>query len=203
MQLNFNLESVNYLKVEYIENSKPVTTKFAMKEKRENEFIAITSEMDITGIRTPQKVALSIVCPDGLYKTITELKDVENKDGNTYFVINNPITLDYQQNREYYRVLADYDCIYTVYHDDGAESYNATTYDISAGGVSIIMEENIISTDECSILIFIPGGDLKSHLEFVRCEVFDKNFKLSFKFTDLSDRDYERLQKICVDRQLR
>ena len=201
MKLNFNLEDIKYLKISYFKGDKEEVIKLALKEKRENEFIAIGPAMDTLAIRTPQKISIGFVCHDGLYTTSANLKEVSAQDGYTYFVIKNPETLDYQQNREYYRILVDYDCIYTVYSDDGTESYSATTYDLSAGGVSIIMEENAISRDECSIVIMIPGGDLKSHLKFMRCDVHEDNYKLSFEFTDLSERDYQRLNELCVNEQ--
>jgi len=131
------------------------------------------------------------------------LKEIRNEDEYTYFIIENPASLDYQQNREYYRVIVEYDCIYTVDTDMGTESYNAVTYDLSAGGVSIVLDENIISQEEMAIVICMPDRNIKSHLRFIRCERFEDNqYKLSFEFTDLSEKDYEILTNLCVTKQL-
>lgn len=203
MKLNFNLEDINYLKLDLINDRQAEVIKLALKEKRENEFIAMAPIMNIENIETPQKVSLSFICIDGLYKTTTELKSIRNDNEFTYFEIANPTTLDYQQNREYYRILAEHDCIYTVENSNGdIESYNAVTYDISAGGVSIITEENAISKYESALTIMMPDGDIKSHLKFIRCEIFEDQFKLSFEFTDLSEKDYSRLAEMCIQKQL-
>lgn len=202
MQLNFNLEDINYLKMELKIGDKEESLRLALKEKRENEFIAIATSVDSTNIRIPQKVTLGFVCNDGLYTTNADLKDVITEDDYTYFIIQNPATLDYQQNREYYRVLTEHDCIYTVHSEYDTESYSAVTYDLSAGGVSIVLPENVISKEECSILIMLPDGDLKSHVKFIRCSIYEDVYKLSFEFTDLSERDYDRLQNLCVSKQM-
>ena len=202
MKLNFNLEDINYLKVSYKKDNTVETVKMGLKEKTENKIIAIARNLDITGICAPQSVSIGFVCNDGLYTTTTELSEIYHDEEFTYIEMLNPKSLDYQQNREYYRVLAEYDCIYTVYGDYENESYSAVTYDISAGGVSIILPENAISKEECSLVIMFPDGDLKSHLKFMRCEAMDDNYKLSFEFTDLSERDYNRLQQMCVNKQI-
>ena len=100
----------------------------------------------------------------------------------TKVVIQNPETLDFQHNREFYRVPAQFDCIYTIDTDEGVESFNAETYDISTGGVSIITNVNIIPTRETSIVIFMPDRELKAYLKIVRCDVFEGKYKLSFMF---------------------
>ncbi len=203
MQLSFNLENIKYLKLKYKEGGRVKNIQLALKEKQENNFIAVIDADKVSYTETPQQIAIDFITTDGLYSTETTLKEVKKDDEYAYFVIGNPTSLDYQQNREYYRVISKNDCIYTVDKGGSVESYDTVTYDISAGGVSIIMEEIAISQEETSIVIFTPGRDIKSHLNFVRCEIFDKDkYKLSFEFTDLSDVDYEILHKLCLEQQL-
>lgn len=202
MILNFNIENIKYLKVEYKNNEEMVTTKLALKEKLENEFVGITHTDENFRIATPVEVNLTFVCDEGLYKTKTTLKDLKEDSEFTYFIIENPSTLDFQNNRQYYRTLVEYDCIYTIETNNGIESFNAVTYDISAGGVSIITSENIVPQRETSIVIFMPERDLKTHLQFVRCESYGDDYKLSFIFTDLSERDFNALTELCVKTQL-
>ena len=203
MKLNFNLEDIKYLKLEYKKDDRDYVAKIALKEKRENDFVAIVPLGSECPKQTIQKVGLTFVCNDGIYKTVATVKEVFDDEMYHNIVINNPESLDYQQNREYYRILAEYDCIYTVETSDGIESFNAVTYDISAGGVSIITSENIVPTRETSLVIFMPDRDLKTHLQFVRCEALeDGNYKLSFIFTDLPQKDFEMLSQLCVNKQL-
>ncbi len=203
MKLNFNLDDIKYLKLEYSQDETNLSAKLALKEKRENDFIAILPITTPFVLHTPQKISLTFVCNDGLYKTLATISEIYRDDEYYNVVIENPETLDYQQNREFYRILAEYDCIYTVETNDGIESFNAVTYDISAGGVSIITEENIVPTRETSIVIFMPERDLKTHLRFVRCEAReDGDYKLSFIFTDLAERDFQMLSELCVNKQI-
>ena len=203
MKLNFNLDDIKYLRLEYNIDGNEYSTKLALKEKRENDFIAVIPVEENFSIHTPQKIGLTFVCDDGLYKTIATVREIFEDNEFYNIVIDNPNTLDYQQNREYYRILAEYDCIYTVETYNGMESFNAVTYDISAGGVSIITTENIVPTRETSLVIFMPDRDLKTHLQFVRCEALENNeYKLSFIFTDLAERDFEMLSELCVKKQL-
>ena len=203
MKLNFNIDDIKYLRLEYNQNEKNISVKLALKEKRENDFVAVLPNDTEFTPHTPQKMALTFVCDDGLYKTFATVKEIFKDETYYNVIIDNPKTLDYQQNREYYRILAEYDCIYTVETADGIESFNAVTYDISAGGVSIITTENIVPTRETSLVIFMPDRDLKTHLQFVRCEALENNeYKLSFVFTDLNERDFQMLSELCVKKQL-
>ena len=203
MQLSFNLEDISYLRMEFTDGNIENSVKLALKEKKENVFVAMAKASDVPHIEVNQKVYIDFIAHDGLYKTQAVLRDVVEEDGYKYFSIENPASLDYQQNREYYRIIAEYDCIYTVDTDYGPESYNAVTYDLSAGGVSIITDENVISQEGMSIVICMPERDIKSHLKFIRCEIHEDSYKLSFEFTDLSERDYELLSNLCVTKQLK
>ena len=71
------------------------------------------------------------------------------------------------------------------------------------GGVSIITSENIIPTRETSIVICLPDRDLKAYLKFVRCEAHGEDeYKLSFTFVDLNERNAEYLSDLCIQKQI-
>ena len=203
MKLSFNLENINYLELTCVVNSKVQVLKLAVKEKREYDFHAVVPNMGSVRVETPQEVLLKFVCKDGVYKTNTTLKEVLDEGENTCFVIENPKSLDYQQNREYFRILAEYECVYTVETEDGVESLEAKTYDISAGGVSIIVNKSVFSTEETSILIMADDRHIRSHLKFIRCEAFDSAYKISFEFTDLAEADFALLSEMCINAQLK
>lgn len=201
MILNFDLESIKHLKIEIRTSEVVATYKLALKEKKENSFIAVMPKEENLEISTPATVSVSFVCYDGLYTTDAVIDSISHDHEYTILEIENPKTLDYQQNRSYYRVLAEYECVYTIETENGMESFNAISYDISAGGISIITEENIIPTRETSIIIYTPERSIKSYLKFVRCEAYEDNYKLSFIFIDLDKKDVDYLTKICIDKQ--
>ncbi len=202
MKLSFNLENIKYLELTCVVEGKMQVMKLAVKEKLEFDFCAVAPKLGSVYIETPQEVLLKFVCSDGVYKTNTTLKDVVYGEDETSFIINNPKSLDYQQNREYFRILAEHDCVYTVDTEEGVESFDAVTYDISAGGVSIIVEKGVFSKEESSIIITTPERNIRSHLRFIRCEAYDENYKLSFEFTDLPPSDFQFLSELCVSKQV-
>jgi len=202
MKLRFDLNDIKYLKLRYIKNGRIECIKLALKEKVENKFVAIFSKIDVENIATPQEVSIDFICHDGIYKTKATLLSVYNDDDYSHFVIQNPKSLNYQENRNFYRVIAKHDCIYTIDTPNGAKSFDTCTYDLSAGGVSIILSDIAVSKEEMSILIFLPDRDIRAHLQFVRCEIYGDEYKLAFEFTDLSDRDYETLFNLCLKEQL-
>ena len=187
---------------EVIKNNEEKKLRLALKEKRENDFIAIADTGENFYMSTPQRVTISLISNNSLYKTTTMLNEIYLSNGYMNFIIQNPETLDFQHNREYYRVLASFDCIYTIDSENGIESFNAETHDISAGGVSIITDINIIPTRETSIVIFMPDRELKAYLKFVRCDAFEGKYKLSFTFLDIKPNDYEMLEQFCITKQL-
>lgn len=202
MKLSFSLDAIKYLKIYLGENDENEPLKLALVEKQETEFVAMMRATEYKDVEFPQKVSLSVVCHDGLYKTSTVLKNIEKKGDSVYFYLQNPETLDYLQNRQYFRILEEFDCVYSVETDEGQESYNATTYDISAGGVSIILPESIISPEETSIVIYTPTKNIRSHLRFIRCELHGDEYKHSFEFTDIKEEDSKILAEYCVNKQL-
>ena len=52
------------------------------------------------------------------------------------------------------------------------------------------------------IAISLPDKEVRAHLKFMRCEMAEDDYKLSFEFTDLSKADYDYLLGLCVNTQL-
>lgn len=204
MKINFNLETIEFIQIECLnDKGEEQKIRLALKEKRENDFVAITETEEMFCIDTPKEVTLSLVSNNNLYKTTTTLKELYRCNEYLNFIIQNPETLDFQHNREFYRVPAQFDCIYTIDTDEGVESFNAETYDISAGGVSIVTDINVIPTRETSIVIFMPDRELKAYLKFVRCDAFENKYKLSFIFLEIKPQDLEMLEQYCITKQLK
>ena len=75
MRLSFNLENIRHLKLRYDDNGRKKHIQLALREKKENEFIAVSSKKDIS-IKVPQKISIEFVTSDGIYNTQTVLKNV-------------------------------------------------------------------------------------------------------------------------------
>ena len=132
MKFNLNLDNINYIKIVYKDkNDNACCTKAAIKNMSEREIYACAKFEDGLYIEFPQEISLSFVCDNGLYRTNTTLKYVENKNPFVFFYIKTPFGIEYQQNREYFRVRMDEDVIMTF----NQTSVACKVHDISANGI--------------------------------------------------------------------
>lgn len=203
MRFNLNLEDIKYIKILYSDiNGNPVSVKVAIKSVNEREILACGKFEDGLTINVPQEITLSFVCNDGLYRTKTKLKSIENDDPYTFFALETPQGLEYQQNREYFRVTAEYDCIYSIINDGKIREFPTRTFDISANGISIFLPMHIISQDDCEISILINGKKITAKIRFIRSEKVDSGYKLSFTYTKISEQDRDFISQVCIKKQL-
>ena len=171
MKFNLNLNDIKYVKILYKnEQGNPCTTKAALKRANEHEFLACTKFEDGLDIETPQTITLSIICNDGLYRTKTELRKIENDEPYTFFILAPPNGIEYQQNREFFRVNVDFNCKLSSWSKDGDVDITAQTCDISANGVSIIADKEINPVGDSDLSILINGIEIKTRVRFVRSE---------------------------------
>lgn len=203
MKFNLSLEDIKYIKILYKDNDgNPSTIKAAMKSVNEKEIIACAKSEDELYIETPQEITLSIICSDGLYRTKTKLKSAENEEPYIFFIIETPQGLEYQQNREYFRVSVEYNCIYKIVTEDKIKEFKTHTIDISANGVSIFLPVHEISTEEASIEIFFDDINIASKIRYVRSEKMENGYKLSFTYTAISNIDRDFISQVCIKKQL-
>ena len=154
MKFNLNLDNINYIKIVYRDaQDTTCCSKAAIKHMGEREILACAKFEDMSVIKTPQEVTLSFVCDNGLYRTNTTLKYVNNNDPYTYFALQTPEGLEYQQNREYFRVHMEEDALLSF----EGKVIPAKTHDISANGVRLILPEKMkIPEDVIIDLLFQP-----------------------------------------------
>lgn len=203
MKFNFNLEDIKYVKILYVSGHSGTTTiKTAIKKITEHEIIACAKYEDEFIVKTPQEVTLSIVCNDGLYRTKTKLKSVESDAPYIFFYLEIPIGMEYQQNREYFRIPANYSCAYYVNYDDEVHNYTTTTCDISANGVSFELAEPVFSEDDAEIDLMIEEKLIHAKIKYVRNEKTENGYKISFHFSEISQADQDYISKICIQKQL-
>ena len=203
MKFNLNMEDIKYLKILYSdENNHPSSIKVAMKKVDEYRLTACIKAEDEMKIRTPQEITLSIICGEGLYRTQTRLISTSYEQPYLYLFMDTPIGLEYQQNREYFRVSAAFNASYYVNVNDEFKNYTTQTFDISANGVSIILPEHAVSEDDAEIDMMVNEKIVHAKIRYIRSEKTDGGYKISFTYSDISNRDRDYISQICIKKQL-
>ncbi len=199
MKFNLNLDNINYIKIVYKDKSDTVCcTKAAIKNMNERDIYACAKFENNLFLNTPQEVALSFVCENGLYRTSTTLKYIENDGSYTFFAMKTPVGIEYQQNREYFRVKMDEDAIISF----GNETIPCKIHDISANGVRLILLRKVEIPEEADLdLLFAPKG-IKTKAKFIRFDNEDNVPKVSFEFLGMTDSDRDFISQKCIQKQL-
>lgn len=199
MKFNLNLDSINYIKLIYQgSDDKPCCVKAAIKHMGEREIIACTKYENIPNIKIPQNITLSFVCDNGLYRTNTVLKYTDNKDPYIYFIMQTPEGLEYQQNREYFRVAIKEDALLAF----NGKVIPVKTYDISANGVKLALPEKFEIPELVVIDLLLKPKGIKAKAKFIRYDEEDGVLKASFSFVSLPENEVDIISQICIQKQL-
>lgn len=203
MRFNLDLKDIKYVKVLYMDEFGDfISVKTALKSINEREIIVCGKYDEDCNIEFPQTVVLSIVCGDGLYKTKTRLKSVENAEPYLIFILEVPDGVEYEQNREYFRICEKFPCIYNVETEDDDVTIEAETYDISANGVSVIMPSLVVSDGYADLAIGMPNRKVDIRVAYVRSEKVPAGYKVSFTFAKISETDRDCISQFCIKKQL-
>ena len=199
MKFNLNLDNINYIKIVYRDaQDTTCCSKAAIKHMGEREILACAKFEDMPVIKTPQEVTLSFVCDNGLYRTNTTLKYVNNNDPYTYFALQTPEGLEYQQNREYFRVHMEEDALLSF----EGKVIPAKTHDISPNGVRLILPEKMKIPEDVIIDLLFQPKSIKAKAKFVRYDNEDEILKASFYFVGLPESEVDAISQICIKKQL-
>ncbi len=203
MRFNIDIEDIKYIKITYRDlNNAPVTIKAAIKVFDESGILACVMGALEPKPKIPQEVILSLVCPDGLYKTKTILRKTEFSEPYSILSLEPPMALERQQNREYFRIPVKYDCVYSFELNGEAKEYKAKTIDISANGLSISMTEHVIPSNECHFKIMINGVEVNTEARYIRSEKIPEGYRISFTYTQIAPQDRDIISRACIHKQL-
>lgn len=203
MKFNFRLEDIKYIKLLCKDiNDNPCIIKGAIKSANDREILACSKFSEGLNINTPQEVSFSVICNDGLYRTKTILKSIENDEPYAFFALETPNGIEYLQNREYFRVSAKYPCKYIIKEKDLIKDFQTETFDISANGVSIFMPIHIISDTTTKLELLIDNRLIKIDAEYVRSEKIEHGYKMSFSYSKISESDKDFISQVCIKKQL-
>lgn len=195
----FNLNNIKYIKIIYRDNCDiSHCAKAAIKNINGREIYASAKVEMPLYIKTPQEISLSIVCEEGLYKTNTTLKFVENKDSYVYFTIDLPDGMEYQQNREYFRVRMEGDVLLRF----AGNVIPAKIYDISANGIRLELDKDIKIPESVTLDILLPPISIKTSAKYIRTDDEDNILKASFFFINLPEASRDIISQKCIQKQL-
>ena len=199
MKFNLTFDNINYIKIVYGDKqNNACCTKAAIKNMNDREIYACAKFDDGLYIQTPQEITLSFVCENGLYTTTTTLKYIENASPFVFFSIKTPIDIEYQQNREYFRVRMDEDVILSFNNN----SISCKAYDISANGICVIVPQGIDIPEEVKLDILFEPKDIKTKAKLIRKDLEENIFKVSFEFVGMSEADVDLISQKCIKKQL-
>ena len=204
MRFNFKLEDVKYAKILCKDaNGNPVSIKAGIKRIDSREIIACSKYDDNIMLINTQDVVLSMVCNDGLYRTKTLLKKIENAEPYIVFILETPQGIEYEQNREYFRIPVQYDCFCKTEEDDCIQGYEGKTVDISANGVCVVFKKVFLFSGKLTLIIYIENKPVELKVKYIRSEILEnEEFKVSFAFKQISESDRDLISKICIQKQL-
>ena len=203
MKFNLDLDEIKYIKISYKDVlNETHSMKAAIKSVNDREITACTKFEDGLDIETPQEITLSIVNKDGLYKTKTILKSFENDEPYIFFFLSTPNGLEYQQNREYFRVPINLDCVYSVHQYDEVIRINATTINLSANGICINIPNLVVAEQDAYISFSAQNKKIEVKLKYIRSEKTNTGYSASFAFINLSETDRDLISQICIKKQL-
>ncbi len=203
MIFNLNLENINYLKIIYKDkNDTTRCAKAAIKKMNEFDIIACTKLENGFNLRTPQDISLSFICENGLYRTTTSLKYIDIKDEYVFFTIKSPVGLDYQQNREYFRVRMEVP-VTILYERYGiSKKLTGVTYDISANGVRLSFDKVEEISNDVEIIFLFENKIIATKAQLIRMDTDVKIYDAAFKFVDLKSNDMDFISQLCIKTQL-
>lgn len=203
MKFDLNTENINYVKITY--NDKlgfAHCIKAAMKFLGEYELLLSIKSEENLQIDIPQEVEIGLACDTGLYKSKTTLKKIQREGAYILFSLQKPVEMNYQQNREYFRVKLQEDANILFEENEQLIKIPAITYDISANGVRIELDSQISFPPEVKIILFLPQRTVDLKAKYIRTDDEDKLLKASFQFIDIKQSDLDYISQICFQKQL-
>ena len=187
MQFNLSLENIKYTKIVYKDREENTRfIKAAIRSMNENELFACAKFEDGLDIQTPQEVSVSFI------------KSFQNEEPYVFLFLQVPQGIEYQQNREYFRVKMNENVI--VKFNNSVKT--CKLYDISANGVRLVLDENITFSENVELNILFDKNNVTAKARYVRTDNDDNILKASFYFTKISDNDVDFIAKKCIQIQL-
>ena len=199
MKFNLKQEEINYATISYKDSlGSPCTIRIEIKKTDSKYILANARLKENLIIPTPQEVLLKFICSDGIYHAKSNLLSIKNETPYTIFTISIPDNVEHQQKREFFRVPAKYECQFQI----DATEFNTQTIDISASGVSILIESEEQAKNITKITIKINNTDITTSVIYIRNTTLQDGIKASYQFNNLSEKNRELITQACLQKQM-
>lgn len=203
MKFDFKLEDVKYIKISYINaNNEEKVIKAALKSFDDTKMLSCTKFIENLDILPEQNVVLGIVCSNGIYKAKTTIQNIENEEPYTFLIFDIPEKIEYQQQREFFRVAVEYNCTLQINDENTIIELPARTFNVSANGVCLILDNHKITNTYGNLIININNKLLNIKVCYIRSEKFGEKYKVSFAFVNIPEQDRDFLAQTCLKVQL-
>ena len=203
MKIDLTSANINYLKITYRDNDDfSHCIKAAVRYINDFEIVASAKFDEYPKIQTPQDVELGIACDNGLYKANTRLLNTTQDNSYTVFSLKIPEDIDFQQNREFFRVKLHEDANIAYEENGELKQVSAITYDISANGVRIELDNNFDFPETVKIVLFLAQKTIEAKAKYIRTDNEDNVIKASFRFENIAQSDLDYISQICLQKQL-
>ena len=153
-------------------------------------------------VKTPQRVLLSCITEDAIYKAETELLVLQYSNYRAEFITKIPEKFEKQQERKFFRVKIDKQ-VTIHYLDDGVQKTAVcTTDDLSAGGVRVTLKEKLNIVGNVKLDIVFDTKTLFLEAKPIKLFYGGKIPQASFEFINISEKDLDYISSVCFKKQL-
>ena len=109
-----------------------------------------------------------------------------------------PISYKYLQRREYSRIQTEKKISMTI----GRKKIDATIVDISAGGLKLVTDEQLLLTKEYKLSVDVDNNKINCTFEPIRIEANSSGYIVSGKFNNITNYDRIALVQYCFRKQI-
>lgn len=204
MKFNLELENINYLKLLYKDaNDFLHCVKASIKHMSDIDIYACVKKEEWENIPAPQNISVGFACDNGLYKGESVIKYTKFEEPYLYFSIKTPEEIEFQQNREYFRVRLNNNVVISYRTDDDEIiRVPCNVYDLSANGLRVKLNTKTYFPQDVFIDIYFDNREIRTKAKFVRTDEEDEILKAAFHFIDLSENDMDYIARVCIRKQI-
>ena len=203
MKFNLKLENIKYVKIHCEDsNGDSISIKTGIKSITESQIVLLTKYSDSYTSIQPQEINADFVCDDGIYYIKTRIRKVEKDTPYIIYILDSAQEMDYQQNREYFRIPYKTECICETNIQGEISHYCGETINMSANGMKVVFPNCFITNGNCKISFKIENKKFELQSCYIRSENVNNEYLISFSYNKIDDSEREFLSQFCIKQQL-